>query len=152
MNEIPRNAEYEKAFRKMRRRKGLRRWLNRGGCLIMFAVWFIFMLMPCFFVTLVTQKEIVVSRSDVPEHEIRVFILEESDSRGFGLSMGRVAEGDVDGESVCIKTDTNYLMWQGEGEAVSYCDCYEKSGDAWLLTQIGDADCKPIEFDFDSQE
>jgi len=146
---VEKNPEYEAAFRKMRQRKSARRWFNRSSCCVMFAVWVIVMLMPCFFVTLLVNKEIVFSRSDLPEHEYRLFILEETDLRGFGFSRARVESGGADEDNFCMVTSISYLLWEGEGDGLTYCNCYEKAGEDWSPVMVGgDENCEPVDFEF----
>jgi hypothetical protein len=121
----------------------------RTACPLMLLIWIPVLICPCFFVTLLVEKEITFKRSDVPEHEYRIFFMDNPDTRGFGLSRGRVESGGVDEESVCIVTSVDYLMWVGESEPVRYCSCYEETGEEWVQTLYGDENCEPMEFDFD---
>jgi hypothetical protein len=147
---VERNPDYTKAFNQMHRRNAIKHYLRRSGCCVMVAVWVVLLLMPCFFVTLVVRKEIIISRSDIPEHEYRIFLLENEDERGFGLSRGSIKSGGEDEDAACVITHTDYLLWEGEGEDAVYCSCYEKFGDEWSAVMVGgDAECQPIEFEFD---
>lgn len=121
--------------------------LRRLGCLVAIVVWgFLLCALPFGFVTLLVEKEIVIPLSDKPEHEIRLFLLDEPDQRGVGLSRPNL-ESQTEG-AYCVKTSLHYLIWEGEGENLNYCDCYEKFGDSWGLTFIGDANCQPPAFEF----
>lgn len=130
-----------------------RKWFRRFGCCLLLIVWFVLMLMPCFFVTLLVEKDIVISRSSVPDHEWRVFILEEPDERGFGFTSGKIVSGGSDEETVCVVTSVDYLLWEGESEPDTYCNCFERVGEGWSTTLAGgDADCNPREFEFDEDQ
>ena len=147
---VEKNPMYEAAFKKMRQRSAARKWFRRGGCLVIFIIWLGLMLLPCFFITLLVEKEIIISRSDVPEHEYRFFLLEQPDEQGIGISRARIISGGEDEDAVCVVTSVSYYLWEGEGDNSTYCNCYEKSGDSWSPTLIGgDADCKPVDFSAD---
>lgn len=130
-----------------------RRWFRRLGCCLLLIVWFVLMLMPCFFVTLLVEKDIVISRSSVPDHEFRIFILEEPNERGFGFSSGTIVSGGGDEQTVCVVTSVDYLLWEGEAEPDTHCNCFERAGEGWSTTMAGgDADCHPREFNFDDEQ
>jgi hypothetical protein len=142
---IERNPEYAKSFARMHRRQTAKRILRRLGCGLVIAVWLVVMLLPCLLVTLLVQKELVIKRSDIPEDEYRLFILENQDERGFGLSRGSIVTGGEDTGEVCIITRVNYLLWEGEAENKVYCDCYEKTAGEWSAVLIGgDDECQPV--------
>jgi hypothetical protein len=142
---VERNPEYAKSFARMRRQQTFKRALRRFGCGLAIAIWLVVMLLPCLLVTLLVQKEIVIKRGDIPEHEYRLFLLENQDERGFGLSRGSIASGGEGEQNACILTRVNYFLWEGEAENKIYCDCYEKTGDDWSAVLIGgDADCQPV--------
>lgn len=125
-------------------------WLNRIGCGGLILFWLFLMTLPFFFITLLVNKELTLNLSDVPSHEIRLFTLENRNEQGLGLSWARVYSGSPQEDQVCIRTTTRYLLWEGEGENISYCQCYERSSHAdWLPTLIGDENCQPITFDAD---
>lgn len=143
---VEKNPEYEKAFARMHRRNALRRWFRRGGCAVLIVIWLGLMSLPCAFITLMTQKEIVFSRGELPEQEWRLFLIEEPDERGLGFSAGSIESGGADEGQFCIKTTTRYFLWEGSAETVSYCNCYEQQGERWSLTLVGDAECQALRF------
>ena len=122
-----------------------RRVVNRLGCTLLFMVWLMGMVTPCFMATLLYQGEIVIERSDLPEHEIRLFLLSNADTRGFGLSQGKIKSGGEDEGRYCIVTSIDYLLWEGKSQPTEYCSCYEKSGKEWIPTS--DPSCPPPEIE-----
>jgi len=142
-----RNEMYEAAFTKMRRRNQITIFGRRLGCGGLFLLWAVLMLSPCALLTLVAQGEMTYSHSEIPNDELRVFMIQEQDERGFGLSRTSVESGSRDGDQVCLVTSISYLMWESEGdnESLAYCNCYERSADFWSPTLIGgDESCNPL--------
>jgi hypothetical protein len=112
--------------------------LRRLGCAVALIFWFALLMLPCFFFALLRDGEIVLSQGDIPGQELRVWLLSESDERGFGLSRPVVIQGD-DFSRVCVETHVDYYLWAGEGEPTSYCECYVRDITAemspWLPTE-----------------
>lgn len=108
--------------------------LGRLGCGCALAVWFLLILTPCALGILATQGEITVNLGSAPGQQLRVWLIMEPDERGIGVSSpARVTtSGDT---GMCMQTDVRYLLWEGEAESVSYCECYERaSADAsWVF-------------------
>jgi hypothetical protein len=76
---------------------------------------------------------------------MRFFLLQEPDERGFGIENGRIVSGGEEEGQYCIVTSLTYLLWEGEGEDVSYCNCYERQADIWNSTLVGgDENCQPL--------
>jgi len=97
---------------------------RRGGCLILLICWFTFILSPCLLITLAQQGEIVISQGNLPNQQIRIWLIMEIDQRGIGIS--NTSQHEVD-NALCLQTDVRFLFWQGEGEPTSYCECYSRS-------------------------
>jgi hypothetical protein len=117
------------------------------GCLIAFLIWLGAMAFPCAFVTLLVEKELVFSLSALPEHQVRLFLLDSPEERGLGLARPEIVSGGEAEGAYCIRIRVRYLMWVGEAQAVDYCDCYEKINGEWSPTLIGgDKNCQPQEF------
>src|SRR5574341_195297 len=109
----------------------LKRTLRRMGCLLLFCVWLAMMTLPCFFITLLMQKEIILSRSDLPEHYFRLFLIDSVDNGGVGITRGDITDGSATEGKYCIKTSVTYLMWQGSAAPLAYCSCYEQIEGTW---------------------
>lgn len=123
------------------------RWLKRLGCLLLFLVWLLVMLMPCAFVTLLVEKELTYNLSELPEHQWRLFLMDGKDERGFGLSRPSIESGGADEGAYCIATQINYFLWEGEGVDTRYCNCYQRIDGTWALVALSEPDglCRPPE-------
>jgi hypothetical protein len=120
---------------------------QRAGCLMGTVVWFILLLaFPCAMVTLLVEGELIFDQSDLPEDEVRIFLLSNSDARGLGLQRGSVESGGVDEGEFCIVTTTTYFLWEGEGDNQTTCNCYERINEDWSAVMVGgDENCNPPE-------
>ncbi len=121
--------------KKMRRS---RRWLL--GCGV--ALWFAFLMLPCFFLVMLTQGQISVTTGDLPDQAIRVWLVNEARQRGFGIAVPSTHAGNSG--QMCLQTDVRFLSWMGSGEPAVYCECYERSSDAeaWSLVSTAQAGCE----------
>lgn len=116
--------------------------LRRIGCGILLVVWFAVLLTPCFLITLAVQQEVRISTGSAPGQELRVWLIMEAETRGLGVSNGRVAlQTETD---LCVQTDIRYFLWQGSEESVSYCECYQRSNssEAWMSTTMATEVCQ----------
>ncbi|MBK9122882.1 MAG: hypothetical protein IPM16_07130 [Chloroflexi bacterium] len=116
--------------------------LWRAGCLI---IWFPLILLPIVLLALAVQGEIALwHRSDFPDsHEhpfLQAKLLMDIDTRGLNLTRSFIASGEGS-DAVCVQTYVSYMLWQGEGEPSSYCDCYARSGERWALQSTAAGDC-----------
>ncbi len=109
--------------------------LRRAGCIIALVIWFAILLLPCFFIVLAVQQEIVIPTGGAPGQQSRVWLISEADARGIGISTASALQPDE--TSLCVQTDVLFLLWAGSQEPSSYCECYarETSGDAWAFTE-----------------
>ena len=120
---------------------------RRAGCFALFVLWLFFMLLPCTFVTLLVNRELTYDYSDLPEHQLRLFLMDNKDERGFGLSRPSIEAGGEDEDFYCMATKVDYLLWEGSVPDIRYCDCYEKNDGEWSLATMSEADgsCRPPE-------
>ena len=109
----------------------MRRWLRRILLLLLFFVWLIFMSFPVVAFVLATQGEFQWGESD--GRHLRVFLVQEREANGVGIEWSRLQSRDTH----CYQTTLSYLMWEGEGENSSFCQCYDEDTNAPLpvLTQ-----------------
>jgi hypothetical protein len=136
---------YEAAFRRMRRGQKMRYYARRAGCGLLFVFWLALMSLPCLLVNLVVYKEIIIPRGDLPGQETRLFLLDSPDQRGLGLSTSSLKSGGEAAGQYCLITQVSYFMWEGEGEGLSYCNCYENMGGEWAVTLAGgDKNCQAL--------
>jgi hypothetical protein len=89
---------------------------------IFLLVWFGIVLLPALAFVLASNQQIQLG-SD-PQRHVRIFLLQEPESRGIGIEWARRA-GVASG---CSETRLAYLMWRGEGERARYCSCFDSNG------------------------
>lgn len=100
--------------------------LGRLGCGIALVVWFFLLLTPCMLILLATQNEITIPLGgDAPDHEIRLWLIQEIDERGLGISTTSILQTEPD--ALCVQTRSRFMLWQGEAEPIAYCECYTRS-------------------------
>ena len=109
--------------------------LRRPGCVIALVIWFAILLLPCFLIVLAVQQEIVISTGSAPGQQARLWLISEADARGLGFSSATVYETSE--TALCVQNDVRFLLWTGDFEPVSYCECYERAsaGDEWSFTE-----------------
>jgi hypothetical protein len=120
------------------------RWFARGGCALLTVVWFLILLLPCFFIVLASQQQITISQGGLPDQQIRIWLIMESAQRGLGFSSTAtypVKEAGLPTDGVCLQTNVSYILWQGQGEASQYCECYSGSGDNWTPIKSYSSEC-----------
>ena len=100
--------------------------LGRLGCALGLLVWFVLILSPCLLFTLATQGEMSLNLGSAPGQTARLWLVMEPDERGLGLSLPSVQSGR-DGNTICVQTDVRYFLWQGQADAISYCECYHRT-------------------------
>ncbi|HVO41955.1 MAG TPA: hypothetical protein VMT34_05005 [Aggregatilineales bacterium] len=119
------------------------RWrsLRRVGCGLLLAGWFVFLLTPCLLVYLAANGEIVLTHSDVPDDQFRIWTISSTTTRGIAASNARRVD-TADG-LVCTLTDVSFLIWQGKGSAPQhYCACYSPHNGQYQTALTGDDACK----------
>jgi hypothetical protein len=112
--------------------------VKRIGCGFLIVLWFVILLLPCFLIVLATQQEITISQGSLPGQQIRIWLIMESEQRGVGISTTSSIEI---GEISCLQTNVNYILWQGKGDAASFCDCFSRFEDEWLLATTSQGAC-----------
>ena len=118
----------------------LKRRLRRLGCGALLVLWFLLLLTPCLAVVLLTQREIVLTHSDVPNDDFRVWLIQEAGQRGIAISNSRRVT--VPNDAVCTLIDVRFLLWQGKGDPNHYCSCYARQADSWSSIAEGAEACK----------
>ncbi len=115
--------------------------LRRVGCGLLLVIWFAVLLLPCALIVLAVQQEIVISQGSAPGQQTRLWLISEADERGFGLSTSTVTQ--TSDNALCVETDVRFLLWTGQAEPLSYCECYVRAGAdaAWSLTSSTSAEC-----------
>lgn len=97
----------------------MKRWFRRLIYLFIITIWLLVMAFPVVALVLATQNQLQLG-SD-PNRHLRIFLVQEDDAAGVGIEWARNYRGDAD----CTRTSVNYLVWEGEAESVSFCQCYE---------------------------
>ena len=113
----------------------MKRWLRRLLYLVVFIVWLLFMVFPFVAFRLATNGEMRLG----DERYLRLFLVQEAEANGVGIEWrrGLFQPGD------CLRTSVAFLMWQGDSEGVSYCQCFDPvtqaplpvAGNACILPQ-----------------
>lgn len=119
--------------------KPRRKWYRNPGCVLGLIIWFFVMLLPLFFFILAVEGDITLQHGgDVPDkHEhplLQIRLIMEIDYRGFGITNSTIQR---DGENdICVETNVRYILWQGQGDPATFCDCYTRTepDEAWTLT------------------
>jgi len=109
--------------------KQRRRPLRRIGCGLLVVVWFFVLLLPLGLFILAVNEEITISRGggipDAHEHpRLQVSLVMEVDYRGLRIT-DTILREDTD-TRLCIQTNIRFLLWEGEGDPATFCDCYTR--------------------------
>ncbi len=130
----------------------LRKNLRRIGCALLVIPWLIVMFAPCFVIALVSQGEIRITWSDVPDDAFRIWLLQESRLSGLGIATARrvlPATQATFREAACTIIDVRFWVWQGDAERAGalpshQCACYykESADEAWQVLSVGDEACR----------
>lgn len=120
--------------------------VSRVGLGVALILWGLFISMPCAVIALAVQREIIVTWSDVPEDNLRLWLIQDRAARGVGLSTARRVE--VESGALCVITDTRFFLWQGRADNAHQCSCYQRDGEQrWqsMSTADGFAACLAAE-------
>lgn len=118
--------------------------LRRAGCAIGLLLWAVFMIAPCFLCVLATQGQITISLGSAPDQQARIWLLNEAHERGIGISWPS-ARYSQDEKTVCVQTDTRFVLWAGTGQPATYCECFIRANtDAvWTTNPTSNKSCQP---------
>ncbi len=116
--------------------------LRRLGCVVALLLWLVVMLIPCFFIALAVQQEISITQGSAPNQVLRFWLINEADHRGVGISSTSLHPGLQEAE-ICVQTDVRFLLWVGESDPTSYCECYASVDDALEFTGASEGQCSP---------
>jgi hypothetical protein len=121
-----------------------RRTLRRIGCGLLLIPWFLFLLTPCLVITLAVQQEITITYSDLPNHALRIWTLQERNARGVAIANAHRAT--LSDDSACVIINVRFFLWSGDAEAagalpVHQCTCYARQGSIWSATVTGEEAC-----------
>jgi hypothetical protein len=110
------------------------------GCGV--ALWFAILMLPCFFLVMLTQGQIVVRTGDLPDQALRIWLVNEARQRGFGIAVPSTHVGE--GGQSCLQTQVSFISWVGSGDPATYCECYNRATEeaAWTLQSTSQAACE----------
>jgi len=95
----------------------MNRWLKRLFYLLLLLLWLMVMLFPATAFVLARKGELHLGES------VRIFMVQADDANGVAIEHSRQV-----GNSQCRRTSLTYLLWEGEGENVVYCQCVDNAG------------------------
>lgn len=98
--------------------------------LLLFVGWLLVMSLPLLSVVLATQRTIQLGQRS--QTHLRLFLVQEQTSEGVGLEWAR-RQSAAPG---CVQTRLIYLMWKGDGDNATYCQCYNQDG-AIVRSEVG---------------
>ncbi|MBC8099657.1 MAG: hypothetical protein H7Y11_09455 [Armatimonadetes bacterium] len=120
--------------------------VGRVGCVGALLLWLIVILFPAFLLVLAVQGEVTVWHgSDVPEpglHPLlQVNLLMEIQTRGVSITTS--TPSTQPGDLTCMQTEVRFVLWQGTGDNVGYCDCYTRANAQapWQFVRMGQGAC-----------
>lgn len=118
---------------------------NRVGCWAIVLTWFLVLLIPLVFFILAIEGDITIKRSGVPdsyEHPLlQLSLIMESDARG--LRVTNTSLHHPSDNNLCVQTNVRFLLWEGDGDSASFCDCYTRSDEDadWVFETYSDSAC-----------
>ena len=112
--------------------------LKRPGCIIGLIIWFLILLTPCFMIALAAQGEIAIQTGGAPEQRIRLWLIQEADQSGIGISTPMTVTRD---QGICVETNVSFVLWRGQADATRYCECYVQVNDNWQTTSTAQGSC-----------
>lgn len=96
--------------------------LRRLAYFLIFLIWLLVMLFPLVAVVLATQGQIQIGKET--HSHVRLFLLQERETEGVGIEWTR----RVQEPPGCAQSSLIYLLWEGEGDNATYCQCYDETG------------------------
>jgi hypothetical protein len=144
---VPTEVESEEAVETEIIYTGRRRaYAGRFGCALIVLGWSLCLLIPGLLMYLAVQGEIALWHGgDVPAREdhprFQVKLLMEAETRG--ISVTTSIPLTLPANVTCMQTDVRFVLWEGSGDNVSYCDCYQgdTSGEVWQLISTTNGVC-----------
>lgn len=100
-----------------------KRWPRRLLYLFLVVIWLAIMLFPFLAAVLAIQGQIEVGGNG--RSHVRLFLVQQPEAEGVGITWTRPLRAQSD----CRQTSLVYIMWRGEGENVSFCECETPEGD-----------------------
>ena len=127
--------EIEYVVRESPRKRPL---IQRIGCGFALVIWFLFLLLPLVLFVLAIQGDITLRYGDdIPDRQthprFQIFLQMEPEVQGFQLTTSSIKR--IDSENMCIQVNVRYVLWEGQGDPATYCDCYTRESEEtdWQL-------------------
>lgn len=122
---------------------------RRFGCGAFLIVWFVLIMLPCPIFVLAIQREVTVKWSDIPQDELRIWLIQQPKLRGVAWSNARrVTVENVSsalaptGKATCTIIDSSFFLWEGKADAAHQCSCYVQQDQTWRSIAEGPAACQ----------
>jgi len=103
--------------------------MSRAGCVAGVLVWLCVMTVPFMALLLAIRGELTLRRGDFVEDRLWLVNAETGVGKGIasgiGYSTTRVVSDQTAADGpVCVRTNVYFLLWQGQSESVTFCECY----------------------------
>ncbi|RMG97165.1 MAG: hypothetical protein D6706_09025 [Chloroflexi bacterium] len=105
----------------------MRTWLRRLLYLLIVVVWLLVMSFPFVAFKLATDGQLLIGNNG---RHVRLFLIQERTANGVGVEWTRPFSRDRS----CTRTSITYLLWEGEGENVTYCQCFDTQSNSLLTS------------------
>jgi hypothetical protein len=92
--------------------------LKLAGRIVIVVIWLFFISLPLFAFLLAARQEIKIGSST---NHLRFFLVSEKEAEGIGIEVSRL----LSSVPACTQTSVGYLMWLGEPDNVTYCECMD---------------------------
>ncbi|MEK7310716.1 MAG: hypothetical protein AAB382_01985 [Chloroflexota bacterium] len=99
------------------------------GYTLLFLLWLVVMLTPCFAFALASRGEISWQRGEYDGD--RIWLIQERDQKGIGYRAERIiSDQRPTAGPLCVKSTIRFFLWEGsaEGQNTDYCECYVSDG------------------------
>ena len=104
----------------------MNRWPRYFGYLIFLLVWLFLIGLPAFAFILAAQGQIELGSTE--GQYLRIFLLREEDAEGLGIVWAR----PLSSQPLCLQTSVRYVLWAGQAQNVTFCQCIDPTTDAQL--------------------
>jgi hypothetical protein len=108
----------------------MKRLMRRLGYAIFISVWLLLILFPVGAFMLATKGQLEIG-SESGSH-LRLFLLQEKNSQGVVVEWVRSSRVNSD----CRQGTVTYLLWEGSGDNVVYCQCTDPVTGSFLPSTI----------------
>lgn len=100
----------------------MKKWLRRSGCLLLILIWLGIASLPLLAVVIARNGQVRLGAQE--SAHLRIFLVQEEKKNGLGIEWARSQSR----ENSCWLTYVTYWLWEGQGENVTYCQCYDAAG------------------------